>query len=81
LINHVKNIKITKDGDNILVRFFSNPEVINFYQFPIHIIINNSIYIEQSPENAKYYKKKEIFGLLFFIYNLPNHYYGLQIFL
>jgi beta-glucanase (GH16 family) len=46
--------------DNILVRVYSNPEVIRFYQFPMHIIINNSIHMDQGHENAKYPNYHEI---------------------
>lgn len=46
--------------DNVLVRVYSNPEVVKFFNYPMHIIINNSIHIGQGPERAKYPNYHEI---------------------
>jgi len=40
--------------DNLLVRVYSNPEAIKFFQYPMHIIIGNGVNVEQCADKAVY---------------------------
>ena len=46
--------------DNLLVRVFTNPETIYFFDYPMHIIVGSGIHIDQGPEKAKYPNYHEV---------------------
>jgi len=53
-----KGFKIYYDG--VLVRVFTNPKAVAFFDYPMHIIINSAIHVEQGPENAAYPNYHEV---------------------
>lgn len=40
--------------NNLLVRVYTNPKVINFFEFPMHIIINNGVDVDNKANESNY---------------------------
>jgi len=46
--------------DNLLVRVYSNPEAIKFFEYSMHVIIGNGIHVEQDAHKAIYPTAHEV---------------------
>lgn len=46
--------------DNMLVRVYTNPDAVAFFEYPMHIIVGNGIHVEQRAHEANYPTKHEV---------------------